>query len=762
MRKLELWGGHECTVNRVGGVFHDQTRRSGHHDRIEDLDLFADLGLKALRYPILWERTAPERPGQRDWRWSDARLARLQELSIRPIVGLVHHGSGPRYTSLVDDGFAPGLADHARAVAERYPHVTDWTPVNEPLTTARFSCLYGHWYPHLADESYFWLALLNQIDAVRLSMREVRKVNPEARLVQTEDLGRTYSTSAVAQQARFENERRWLTWDLLCGHVTREHPFWERLAAYRLEDRLKAIAEDPCPPDIIGVNHYLTSERFLDHRLEHYPPGRHGGNGDIAYADVEAIRVTLPAPGGLEGVLEEAWSRYGRTLAVTESHNGCTREEQIRWVREGWETALRLRGRGVDVEAVTAWALLGSYDWNSLLTRKLGHYESGAFDLRGPAPRPTALAAALKDLANETEAPHPAGTGPGWWRRDIRFEFAPAFRNVDTPEPRRAWAAPGRCERPILITGATGTLGKALARACEWRGLDYLLTDRQQMALDDRDAIARVLDERRPWAVINAAGWVRVDEAEGEEDACRAANTAGVSRLAEACSERSIGFVGFSSDLVFDGGKGRPYVESDACSPLNAYGRSKAEAEAAVLALGHGLMVRTSAFFSPYDPHNFARHVHRSLAVGREVLAPDDLIVSPTYVPDLVEAVLDLAIDAERGIWHLANQGEVSWAEFGRMIAKAFGFSEAMVRGAPAASFGWPARRPAYVALASERGALLPSLENALARQVAVLRAADFAPDVEAMVDREAPTTPLTQAKPDRAVEERPRLQLRP
>ena len=140
MHDLELWGGHECTVNRLGDAFMDQTVLSGHHERLSDLDLFASLGVKALRYPVLWERTAVA-PGEYDWRWSDERLGRLAELNIRPIVGLVHHGSGPAWTNLLDDNFAPGLAEFARAAAERYLWVTDWTPVNEPLTTARFSAL---------------------------------------------------------------------------------------------------------------------------------------------------------------------------------------------------------------------------------------------------------------------------------------------------------------------------------------------------------------------------------------------------------------------------------------------------------------------------------------------------------------------------------------------------------------------------------------------------------------------------------------------
>ena len=98
--RLALWGGHECTVNRVGDDWRDQTRLSGHHDRIEDLDRFAELGVKALRYPILWERTEVA-PGEFEWSWSDARLNRLRELQVRPVVGLLHHGSGPAWTNPV-------------------------------------------------------------------------------------------------------------------------------------------------------------------------------------------------------------------------------------------------------------------------------------------------------------------------------------------------------------------------------------------------------------------------------------------------------------------------------------------------------------------------------------------------------------------------------------------------------------------------------------------------------------------------------------
>ena len=745
---LEMWGGHECTVNRVGETFHDQTLRSGHQHRLEDLDLFASLGLKALRYPVLWERVAPDAPDRFDWAWSDHRLARIRDLGMRPIAGLLHHGSGPRYTDLLDEAFPALFASYARAVAERYPWIDDWTPINEPLTTARFSALYGHWRPHLAEEPAFWRALVNQIEAIRLAMIEIRQVNPAARLIQTEDLGRSYATRAVAHQAAFDNARRWMTWDLLAGRVTADHPLHARLAALGLADRLRTLAQAPCPADVIGINHYLTSDRFLDHRTERYPADRVGGNAFMTFADVEAVRVALPAPGGLEGALEEAWARYGRPLAVTEAHNGCTREDQVRWLREAWETAKALRARGVEVQAVTAWALLGAFDWNSLLTRTGGHYEAGAFDVRGERPRPTALAAEIARLARGEGEPHPGTSGPGWWRRDIRLQFQPVFRTTETPEPRAGWSPTQAAPQPLLITGATGTLGKALARACEWRGIAYRLTARGELDLTSAESVEAALTTIQPWAVVNAAGWVRVDDAEKEPAACHAANADGAARLAQACAARGLPFVGFSSDLVFDGRKGRAYVEGDATAPLSVYGASKAKAERAILAVdGPTLMIRTAAFFSPYDPHNFAVQAMRALAAGKPFEAAADLVVSPTYAPDLVDATLDLLLDGETGVRHLANGGEVSWAEFARKVARALGLDAELVRDRRHGEFGWPARRPAFAALGTERGQVMAPLDEAIARFAAVVAQAEFAPEAEALAEGALPG-PLVRPSP--------------
>ncbi|EYB69648.1 dTDP-4-dehydrorhamnose reductase [Deinococcus phoenicis] len=707
MGNLELWVGVEPTVSRVGEDTLDQLSLSGFDRRLDDIGRLASLGASALRFPLLWERTAPGELAQADWTWADARLTRLAEYGVEPIVGLVHHGSGPRHTHLLDPGFAEGLAAYARAVAERYPHVTAYTPVNEPLTTARFSALYGHWYPHARDEGSFWKALLHQLRATVLAMRAIRQVNPQAQLIQTEDLGHIFSTARLRGQADFENERRWLSFDLLLGQVDEAHPMWSYLRWAGASAReVLWFAEHPCPPDVLGLNVYVTSERFLDERLHRYPPHTHGSNSRDVYADVEAVRVRGSGIGGVGERLREAHARYARPLAITEVHLGCTREEQLRWLHGAWQEAEQVRREGADVRAVTAWAALGAFEWNSLLTRRSGHYESGLWDVRAPEPRPTALAQLARELGTGKPASHPVLTGPGWWRRGERLTF-PAFGAVRAERP---------AGRPLLISGATGTLGRAFARACELRGLPYQLLSRQDLDIADPRSVETALETHQPWAIVNAAGYVRVDDAERDPRNDRE-NAAGPQVLARACAGQDVRLLTFSSDLVFDGRKGAPYVESDPPNPLNAYGRSKRAAEEGVLTtLPEALVVRTSAFFGPWDPYNFAAYVRRELQAGQPVRVACDQIVSPTYVPDLTHAALDLLIDGEGGLWHLANAGAVSWAEFARQVAGAAGLNPDLVEGVPGSALGLPAPRPAFSALTSERGWIMPDLTDALHR----------------------------------------------
>lgn len=563
---VELWAGVECTVNRVDDRYFDQVERTGHGHRIEDLDLIAGLGIRTVRYPILWERTVRGERGELarvDYAWADARLSRLRALGVRPIVGLVHHGSGPPFTNLLDPAFPEGLAAFARAIAERYPTIDAYTPVNEPLTTARFSGLYGHWYPHRRDRQSFVRALLHQCRAIALAMRAIRQVNPAAILVQTEDLGTISSTPELAYQAAYENERRWLSFDLLCGRIGPRHPLYEYLlCAGATRAELDRFVEEPCPPDILGLNYYVTSDRFLDGRLNLYPPRAHGGNGRHAYVDVEAVRVAHDGLAGHQAALLAAHERYGRPVAITEAHLSGPREEQLRWLLEAWRGAEGARAQGADVRSVTVWSLFGAFDWDSLVTRDRGHYEPGVFDIRAPSPRPTALATLSRALAEGREAHHPVAPMAGWWQRNDRFLHPKSLVLGFPPAKSRGDSGKPRLPRPVLITGKTGMLGSALARVCRLRGLDACLLDRRAMDITDPGAVARVLARERPWAVINAAGFSRVDAAEGDEARVYRENIRGPEVLAKACRERGIPLVTFSSDLVFDGAKASPYLST--------------------------------------------------------------------------------------------------------------------------------------------------------------------------------------------------------
>jgi dTDP-4-dehydrorhamnose reductase len=157
--------------------------------------------------------------------------------------------------------------------------------------------------------------------------------------------------------------------------------------------------------------------------------------------------------------------------------------------------------------------------------------------------------------------------------------------------------------------------------------------------------------------------------------------------------------------------------ESATPAPLSAYGRSKTQAEARVrTALNSALIVRTSALFGPWGGEDFVSLALRMLAAGQILPAPDDLVVSPTYVPDLVHATLDLLIDGEAGIWHLANRGATTWLDLTREAARRTGIDDTTLERCSVESLGLSAARPPYSVLDSERAWLLSSLDDALGR----------------------------------------------
>jgi len=496
----EVWGGLECTINRIGNKFRDQLLYTGHYSRDNDIEQFAGLGIKALRYPVLWERHQPRRNENIDWRFARQRLDAIRRHGIIPVVGLVHHGSGPAFTHLGDKNFAPLLADYARQVAQQFPWVQYYTPVNEPLTTARFSGLYGHWYPHHRQTASFVIMLLNQLKGVVMAMKAIREVNPAAQLIQTEDLAKVHSTPVLAYQAAFENERRWLTYDLLCGKVDRNHYLWSYLISAGIpEADILYFRDNPCMPGIMGLNYYITSERFLDEHLTPYPVHQHGGNDFHQYADTEMVRAGQPSGAGV--LLHEAWQRYQLPLALTEVHLSCTREEQMRWWFDVWQAACKVKAEGVDIRAVTAWSLLGSYDWNSLLAEYKHQYDTGVFTIINNSLRPTATARLIQSIASQGHYTHPLLNSRPWWQKETRF-----LNRVCANEPMHDSAA-----APVLIVVQNSHLHSVYEEVCAVRGISCIILFNAGAENCGHENIQRAMRTYQPWAIITESGNIKLE-----------------------------------------------------------------------------------------------------------------------------------------------------------------------------------------------------------------------------------------------------------
>ncbi|MDR6635556.1 dTDP-4-dehydrorhamnose reductase [Phyllobacterium sp. 1468] len=629
---------------------------------MSDIDAVADLGIRTLRYPVLWESISPENPEEVDFRWHDERLLKMQQLGIEPIAGLLHHGSGPHYTNLLHPQFPILLAQHAKNVAGRYPWITRYTPINEPMTTARFSCLYGHWYPHHRSERDFCRAMINQCRGIVLAMRAIRAIIPHAKLIQTEDLGKTFSTPLLQYQADYDNERRWLTFDLLLGRVDRSHPWHKIFLSHDISEKeLSLFLDEPCPPDTIGINHYLTSDRFLEHRRSHRPHNlKMPGNGRHRYCDLEAVRIQLPAGStGPEARLREVWDRYHRRTAITEAHHGSTRDEQVRWLAEVWEAAKTLRAEGKDICAVTVWALFGVEDWNTLLTQRNGLYEPGAFDIRGTSLRLTALGRATKAILSDGVVNHPVLDSRGWWHSERRF-----YR----PELVRSLLAPAGT-RTILLLRGSGALAQAFVRIAQFRGLDCILMHPHDPSASEPQ-LGQTLLRKKVWAIVDVTEKnIRQHVVKGLPDRNSNRDIAGTS----AAPFQRVGF---------------------SCGSDSGRVRS--------------LTIDTGELFGPWDTRSSIAHILRTLEDGVPIGLASNEPVKASYIPDVVNQALDLLIDGESGRWQLVNPTEMSWFAFGQLLAKKAALNTELVRQVIA--------QAAHVSDPSQSYSVMPTLADALDR----------------------------------------------
>jgi dTDP-4-dehydrorhamnose reductase len=284
----------------------------------------------------------------------------------------------------------------------------------------------------------------------------------------------------------------------------------------------------------------------------------------------------------------------------------------------------------------------------------------------------------------------------------------------------------------VLVTGAGGQLGRDLVRVCEAAGDEVIAADRAALDLADRDAVLGAICSTAPDVVVNAGAWTAVDACESDPDRAWRVNALGVRHVADAARRVGAYVCQVSTDYVFDGTKTEPYVEWDPPNPASVYGRSKWAGERELLDGGvgpaGGSVVRT-AWVCGEHGSNMVKTVLR-LADRPTLAFVDDQRGSPTFTADLAVTLRRLVLDRRPGIFHVTNQGEVTWYELVRDILELAGHDPDKVKPISTAELDppRPAPRPANsvldnAALRLSGLPLLPHYRESLQRLVTRLQA---------------------------------------
>jgi dTDP-4-dehydrorhamnose reductase len=281
----------------------------------------------------------------------------------------------------------------------------------------------------------------------------------------------------------------------------------------------------------------------------------------------------------------------------------------------------------------------------------------------------------------------------------------------------------------VLITGAGGQLGHDLTSTCEAAGDEVVAATHATLEVGDRDAVLGAICSVAPDAVIHAAAWTAVDACEGDPDRALRVNALGTRHVAEACRRVGAHLAYVSTDYVFDGTKHGPYDEWDRPNPQSVYGRSKWAGECEALAQAEGATVVRISWVMGEHGHNMVKTV-LSLADRPELAFVDDQRGCPTFTADLAPAVRRLVASRLPGLFHVTNQGDVSWYELVRAVLESAGHDPGKVRPIKTDELDppRPAPRPANsvldnAALRLSGLPLLPHYRESLDRLVARLTA---------------------------------------
>jgi dTDP-4-dehydrorhamnose reductase len=276
----------------------------------------------------------------------------------------------------------------------------------------------------------------------------------------------------------------------------------------------------------------------------------------------------------------------------------------------------------------------------------------------------------------------------------------------------------------VLVTGSGGMLGGDTVKALAERGHTAIGLPRQELDITDAAAVDDAIDELRPDAVINCAAWTDVDGAEANERGAMLVNDAAAGIVSATAAAHGASVLYVSSDYVFDGSKGAPYVESDLPAAISAYGRSKQAGETSTqMANPRHYVVRSSWLFGTGGP-NFVETMLRVGVEQPEVIVVNDQVASPTYTRHLAQGLALLIESDEYGIHHIAAAGRCSWFEYAQEIFDQVGL-ETRVMAGTTEMLNRPAPRPALSLLGSERPdtIVLPGWRQGLAEYLAAREA---------------------------------------
>jgi len=251
----------------------------------------------------------------------------------------------------------------------------------------------------------------------------------------------------------------------------------------------------------------------------------------------------------------------------------------------------------------------------------------------------------------------------------------------------------------VLVTGARGLLGGALARTSIGPDREVIALGRDLLDITDEGSVRRAVERYEPAVLVNPAAMTDVDGCERDPDAARRSNAEGPQILARACRDAGVRLVHVSTDFVFDGRKREPYTFEDAPNPLSVYGATKLEGEEAVRTICDDALVVRVAWVFGVGGRNFLSKLFDYARTAKTLRGITDMRSAPTYAPELAVRLLELAERGEPGTYHVTGSGEASWYEVAQAALDTAGRDDVDLLPVTVSDLGLPAKRPAYSVL---------------------------------------------------------------